>query len=52
MAKKTFIVQYRYSISDAWIEWARTIVPAIVDHYEQGAKLDNPGAEVRVVVQR
>lgn len=46
MAKKQYIIQVKYP-EQPWIEWARTIVPAMVAHYEYGAKVENPGAEVR-----
>lgn len=48
MAKRTYIIQYKYP-EQPWVEWARTVVPAIVGHYVQGASIENPGAEVRYV---
>jgi hypothetical protein len=49
MAKKSWkIIEYRYDKMDAWIEYARTQVPTIVDHYYLNCSLENPGAEVRI----
>lgn len=48
MAKKsTTVIEYRYDKSEGWTEYARTQVPRMVDHYEDLARLENPGAEVR-----
>lgn len=43
--KKEFVIRFKYP-DQPWIEWARTSVESIVTHYEQGAKLENPGATV------
>jgi len=48
MAKKpTILIEYRYDKADAWAEYARTQVARLVDHYEQNARIENPGATVR-----
>lgn len=48
MAKKPVtIIEYRFDKSQGWTEYARTQVPAMVDHYEFNAKIENKGAEVR-----
>lgn len=49
MAKKQMkVIVYRFDKADPWIEYARTQVASMVDHYELNAKIENPGAEVRV----
>ena len=46
MAKKvTKIIEYRFD--GPWIEYARTSVPAMVDHYRNEAGKEFPGAKVR-----
>jgi hypothetical protein len=48
MAKKpTTLIEYRYDKADAWREYARTQVSRLVDHYEENARIENPGAIVR-----
>lgn len=48
MAKKQYIIQIKYP-EQPWVEWARTIVPSMVDHYLRGAQVENPGAEIRYI---
>lgn len=48
MSKKQIVIQVKYP-DKPWVEWARTIVPSMAEHYLQGARLENPGAEVRKV---
>jgi len=47
--KKEYVIKYKFENSP-WIEWARTQVPSIVDHYESGARQENPGALVGTFV--
>lgn len=48
MARKaTTIIEYRFDKSEGWTEYARTQVPAMISHYLQNARIENPGAEVR-----
>ena len=48
MAKKTTtVIEFRFDKADPWIEYGRTQVPSMIDHYEHGARSEYPGAEVR-----
>jgi hypothetical protein len=44
--KSTFIIQYKYE-NEPWIEFERTQVPAMSDHYKFLAQKENPSATVR-----
>lgn len=46
MKKPTFVIKYKY-FESPWIEWARTMVPSMVDHYEHGCRLEQPAADVK-----
>lgn len=49
MAKKaTVLIEYRFDKMDAWTEYARTTVPAIVSLYYLNCQQEFKSAEVRI----
>lgn len=48
MAKKTTtFIEYRFDTSQPWVEYTRTQVPTMVDHYLSQARREFPGAFIR-----
>lgn len=48
MAKKvTHLIEYRYESSQAWKEYARTSVTAMIENYKENARREYFGAHVR-----